>query len=148
NLLFEKVSENPKVSAIEIHSLSMPSGTNQRIQIIDKSKPSALPIDGESVIAKNNSISREEISISAYPNPFDSIIYFRMPGGEPQDYLIRVYDVSGKEYYRKVFRTDLKSSSIFEIDLSNLMLASGGVYLLVVESDKGEFIRTVKMIKR
>ncbi|MEX2592749.1 MAG: malectin domain-containing carbohydrate-binding protein [Anditalea sp.] len=145
NLAFVAKVNNPKVSAIEILSLTDPSF---RIDLSD-SETESLPGADSQMAAPETSTSAEHGSVvSVYPNPFEDIIQVRFQAEEPQEYTISLYDVSGRLHYQSRVTTQPKERSIHPIDLSQKSLKTGGVYLVFIESNQGNFLKIFKMVKK
>ena len=149
NLAFSKVVENPKVSALEIISLS---GANFKINLSANdagaiSTSDSLNILDQSTVSQIMTTSEGRI-INVYPNPFEDIINVEFPAEELQEYRISVYDVAGKIHYQNTFTSSSTEQRVYSIDLVNKSLITGGVYLIFIESVNGNYLEIFKMVKK
>ena len=89
--------------------------------------------------SKNNTIASDALQLIAYPNPFDSNFTVEIKSENPQNNIVKVYDITGQLIEE------------IQIDSVNTELHLGenlpsGVYLITVTDDVT--VKSVKMIKR
>jgi len=96
--------------------------------------------DNDALLASgggNFLISRSDISINVYPNPFRENVNVQI--GKSHNYKLSISDLSGK-----IIRTDDISGTEFSYDLSDL---KSGIYLIKVSARDIGFSNTVRIIK-
>ncbi|PRY06781.1 putative secreted protein (Por secretion system target) [Pontibacter ummariensis] len=131
NLAFQQVTENPKVSAIEIVPITSTMSLS--------STKAAVASEDVSLV--------EDVLVTVYPNPFDKVVNVRVQSGEPQGYLVKVYDLAGRVLYKNYFKIESPGAGALAIDFTNSNILRKEVYLISVEAVRGSYRKVIKVLK-
>lgn len=112
------------------------------------SKTTALAVDEvnfedtvQALSFDNNFETNQRHVVAIYPNPANNTLFVKINITEPKEYTLTVYDIAGKELFRRLHT----GSSYPEIEL-NIAQLSTGAYLLKVTSDDAVILGNYKFL--
>jgi hypothetical protein len=85
--------------------------------------------------------------ISAYPNPFESIINIKIQEEVSKQYNIIIYDVLGKVLYRDTLTPSSAQLNIYPLDLSHPSFLPGGFYIIEISNLSENSRESIKILK-
>jgi hypothetical protein len=85
--------------------------------------------------------------ITAYPNPFNDLIQVKIEAAEPEVYDIRVYDQIGKLHLHNQFRPVSPEADSYTLDFSAGTARHAGIYLIVVENERLNIRKVIRVLK-
>lgn len=118
------------------------NGTSNQARLkpwLDPGNTGATSMEGAYANAGTNLKKYSEELITVYPNPTGGKLYVELPGGNLQDVIVSLFDMSGKQLFSDI----ISGTELYELNLTDV---STGVYHLTIQS--GEEIFRVKVSRQ
>uniref|UniRef100_UPI001CD62DB8 malectin domain-containing carbohydrate-binding protein n=1 Tax=Cesiribacter sp. SM1 TaxID=2861196 RepID=UPI001CD62DB8 len=130
--------DRPKISGLEV----LPASGSDQLSV---AKVGDENVAAKYAAAETSGFATNEIVV--YPNPFNDIINVVIPSGESVEYVVRLYNALGKEFYKQRFRRESQEQSVHEIDLRNSLELKSGLYFISIENTSTTDRKVVKVLK-
>lgn len=82
--------------------------------------------------------------ITVFPNPFNDMLNISVDTEKEHDLYIYMYDMAGRQVQSQFLANHFPGKKQYNISTANL---AQGMYTLTIASEKGDFVKTVKITK-
>ena len=115
-----------------ISSVYVDNTTNEVQRVVYKAK----------LISATNDINAPRPSLSAYPNPVENEVMFRLDNIPSGKYTIKIYNILGSAVWQKQYQVDSKNQLVWE----NLKELNKGTYLLSLVNERNMTLSTQRLV--
>ncbi|AHM62207.1 Kelch repeat-containing protein [Flammeovirgaceae bacterium 311] len=127
-------SQRPIVSAIEVIRVTSSMASSVRMETSADEELSSEHTTANSIVV--------------YPNPFDDVLHLKLPAADlATEYVVRLYNALGKEFYSQRFTQASAEQMEHEIDMSNSIHLMTGLYFISVENTRTAERKILKVLK-